>query len=203
MRIEEKVAIAAGHQAVGPAQDRPYLVAQVMVAPVARGDGLVAKQFLGEPAVRRPRVPSIKSTEIEYVPQLGLLWQGTIARAEPMALQRPPEPARRVEPGFEIVIKRQDNSIDVEQASWFSRDDVICLLCRRPENMNLVGFCPALNPAESTGRLRGAGGNCPPRCAKNPWRGLFCPDDVFRRERLGTRNREIARPSERRSRASR
>ncbi len=75
LRIEEKVPIAAGHQAVGPSQDRPHLVAQVMVAPIARSDGLAGQQFLGEPAVRSPLVPSIEGAEIENVSQPGLLRQ--------------------------------------------------------------------------------------------------------------------------------
>ncbi len=112
MWVGEEVAIAAGDEAVGPAQDRPHLVAQVMVAPVARIDGVPRQECFGDLTVRGAALPGVERAQIEHMSVFCLLRQRSVWWACPPALQRPPEPAGGVEPRLEGLVERKNDRVD-------------------------------------------------------------------------------------------
>lgn len=183
LRIEQKVAIAAGDQAIGAAQDGAHLVAKMMIAPVARQDGFVGQECFRDLAVGCRGTPAVIGAQVENMSQLRLLRQGAIASAGRSAVQRPPETARRGEPRLKILVQRQDESVDAARAVGFAGDELMCLVHRLPNAMDLIDFGPCASGIEIgklDGRLRNFSRSRQLCRAKNQRRSLFGPDDVPR-----------------------
>lgn len=154
LRVEQKVAIAAGDQAVGATQDGADLVAKMMIAPIARRDGFAGQECFRDLAIGRPGTPAIIGTQVEYVSQFRLLRQRTIVWAGRSAVQRPPEAARRVEPRLKILVEWQHNGVDATRAVGFAGDDLMHLVRRLPDAVDLISLGPCASAVE-IGRLDG------------------------------------------------
>ena len=125
MRVKKKIAIAAFYQAICSSKDRPYLVPEVMIAPIPRRDGLTREQYFCNPSIGGFCMTGVMSAQIENMSELRLRRQRTVGQARWPAVQRPPELPRGIEPCLEGRIKRQDEGVECENTAADISDEII------------------------------------------------------------------------------
>lgn len=109
--IEKQIAIAAGDQSVGTAQDGADLVPQRVIAPVAGSDRRVSVQRFGDLPLCRAGASPVMGAQIEDMAHLRLPRQRSVGWGLTLAFQVAPKTARGVEAKFKRIIERKGNRI--------------------------------------------------------------------------------------------
>lgn len=124
--VEKQVAVAAGDQSVGPAQDGANPVPQRVIAPIAGRNRRLGEQRLCDLAQGRTSATPIEGAQIEDMARLRLSRQRAVGWRRWLALQCAPEAARGVEAQLEGVIERECDRVDIGVGLVAVDDKVVC-----------------------------------------------------------------------------
>lgn len=147
MRIEQEIVIATViDHAVSLAQQFANAMFQRMIAPVTRCNRCARKEGVGDFTVGCACLAGIEYPQGKNGKLPASRRESAVVGTGWTSVHLSPETPRRMEPGLERLVQRQENRIEISIPATIGNDQPVWMLVRFPQNIEVIAGGAAIGP---------------------------------------------------------